>query len=189
MKNLYLVKKDPMQPADCNNWIIMNAYEFAQFIKTPDGQRRKDDFGRLSACSENEYTIYAECGYESAKKWKADQNRQDYVKRVKEEMGISFFSYNSVMVDEDEISGESLIADEDCDVELYVIAKIEKENLHKAIELLPEYDRRLITCLFLLEKPMTEKEFSEKYGIKRRTVNDHKEKALRKLKKIIESLK
>ena len=41
MRKIYLVKKNPEQPADGNNWIVMNSFEFMNFVKTPDGQKRK----------------------------------------------------------------------------------------------------------------------------------------------------
>lgn len=37
MKNIYLVKKNPEMEVSDENWIVMNAYEFAMFLKTPDG--------------------------------------------------------------------------------------------------------------------------------------------------------
>lgn len=189
MKNIYLVKKNPEMEVANDNWIVMNAYEFALFLKTPDGQRRKSDFGKLPNSSESDYTIYAECGSENAKAWKQERNRHIYVEQQKENLGVSIFSYNSIEINDEEISGEELIVDPDCDVELYVVKKIEKEVLHKAIEQLSEYDRVLIYSFFFLDKPMTEKEFSEKYNINRRTVSYHKERALQRLKKILQNQK
>ena len=37
MKKIYLVKKDPAKEGQ-DNWITMNGYEFAMFMKTPKGQ-------------------------------------------------------------------------------------------------------------------------------------------------------
>ena len=47
MRKIYLVKKNPEQPADGNNWIVMNSFEFMNFVKTPEGQKRKACFGQL----------------------------------------------------------------------------------------------------------------------------------------------
>ena len=47
MKKIYLVKKDPEKPASKDNWIIMNSYEFAMFLKTPEGEKRKSAFRSL----------------------------------------------------------------------------------------------------------------------------------------------
>ena len=40
MRKIYLVKKNPEQPADGNNWLVMNSFEFRNFIQTPEGQKR-----------------------------------------------------------------------------------------------------------------------------------------------------
>ena len=51
MRKIYLVKKNPELPADGNNWLVMNSFEFRNFIQTPEGQKRRDRFGQLDACS------------------------------------------------------------------------------------------------------------------------------------------
>lgn len=39
MRKIYLVKKNPELPADGNNWLVMNSFEFMNFIQTPEGQK------------------------------------------------------------------------------------------------------------------------------------------------------
>ncbi len=41
MKRIYLVKKDERLPAAEDNWIEMNAHQFAQFLKTDTGRKRQ----------------------------------------------------------------------------------------------------------------------------------------------------
>ena len=36
MRKIYLVKKNPELPADGNNWLVMNSFEFRNFIQTPE---------------------------------------------------------------------------------------------------------------------------------------------------------
>ena len=62
MRKIYLVKKNPELPADGNNWLVMNSFEFRNFIQTPEGQKRRDRFGQLDACSVDDVIIIAECG-------------------------------------------------------------------------------------------------------------------------------
>lgn len=64
MKKIYLVKKDPAAEGQ-DNWITMNGYEFAMFMKTPEGQARKDNFGQLDACSEDDNIIVMEAYLET----------------------------------------------------------------------------------------------------------------------------
>lgn len=94
MRKIYLVKKNPEQPADGNNWIVMNSFEFMNFVKTPEGQKRKACFGQLDACSVDDVIIIAECGAETAKQWRSEKDRHDYLLKRKqlEEFLIKSFS-------------------------------------------------------------------------------------------------
>lgn len=187
MKKIYLAKKDPAMPADGSNWIVMNSYDFAMFMKTPEGQKRKNNFGQLDACSRNEYIIVAECGSESAKEWRSSKDEHDYLVNVEKEMGFTVFSYNTQETSEDDMSGEELIVDKNCDVEQEVLRKIEYEELYKALSLLSDDDKNLLVCLFLHQKPMTEREYAKEYGEKQTSVNYRKARALERLKKILEN--
>ena len=78
MKKVYLVKKDPSQPESRDNWIVMNSYEFAMFMKTPEGRKRSNNFGRLNGCDDDDVIIIVECGKENAREWKREKERNDY---------------------------------------------------------------------------------------------------------------
>lgn len=186
MKKLYLVKKDPAQPATCDNWIVMNAYEFAMFMKTPEGQSRKSNFGPLDACSYDDYQIIGECGKECAKKWRSEKDRHDYLKCLEKQSEITTFSYNAIEVNDEELTGEELLVDEDCDVEEMVLKRLKYEELYKAIEQLDQNDRLLIGCLFLQKNPMTSVEFGKMYGYSPQLVKYYKFRALDRLKKLLE---
>lgn len=186
MKKIYLVKKDINKPADAKNWLVMNSYEFAMFMKTPEGQSRKDCFGPLDACSFDDYQIFAECGKEVATQWRANKDAADYLREWEEKSGIKTLSYHNIICDDIEMSGEGLLIDEDCDVELYVVKKVEVEELHKALAKLSPDERKLIACLFLVDKPMTELEYAEKINGKQTTVGYQKRKILAKLKKMLQ---
>ena len=187
MKNIYLVKKNPEMEVSNENWIVMNAYEFAMFLKTPDGERRKDNFGKLPNCGlDADYTIYAECGVQTAKEWKSEQNSYDYLLRHKKESGIKTVPYQALVINGEENNGEELIADENEDVEFYVLKKIAIEELYQAIYRLSPYERDLITCLFLLDEPMTESEFALLHGTYQEKISRQKRKALLKLKELLE---
>ena len=116
MRKIYLVKKNPEQPADGNNWIVMNSFEFMNFIQTPEGQKRRDRFGQLDACSVDDVIIIAECGTETAKQWRSEKDRHDYLVSIENQSGMTVFSYNTQTTTEDEMSGEELLADNQSDV-------------------------------------------------------------------------
>ena len=41
MRKIYLVKKNPELPADGNNWLVMNSFEFMNFIQTPEAETKR----------------------------------------------------------------------------------------------------------------------------------------------------
>ena len=61
MKRIYLVKKDERLPAAEDNWIEMNAHQFAQFLKTDTGRKRKNRFLQLDATFEEGDALFYEC--------------------------------------------------------------------------------------------------------------------------------
>ena len=138
MRKIYLVKKNPEQPADGNNWIVMNSFEFMNFVKTPDGQKRKASIGQLDACSVDDMIIIAECGAETAKQWRSEKDRHDYLASIEKQSGMTVFSYNTQTTTEDEMSGEELLADNQCDVVEEVLHRFQKAHIHDTLaRLLP----------------------------------------------------
>ena len=103
MRKIYLVKKNPELPADGNNWLVMNSFEFRNFIQTPEGQKRRDRFGQLDACSVDDVIIIAECGTETAKQWRSEKDRHDYLVSIENQSGMTVFSYNTQTTTEDDI--------------------------------------------------------------------------------------
>lgn len=103
MRKIYLVKKNPELPADGNNWLVMNSFEFMNFIQTPEGQKRRDRFGQLDACSVDDVIIIAECGTETAKQWRSEKDRHDYLVSIENQSGITVFSYNTQTTTEDDM--------------------------------------------------------------------------------------
>lgn len=91
MRKIYLVKKNPELPADGNNWIVMNSIEFMNFVKTPDGQKRKACFGQLDACSVDDVIIIAECGTETAKQWRSERIGMIILRQSKNSPGLQCF--------------------------------------------------------------------------------------------------
>ena len=184
MKKIYLVKKDPAAEGQ-DNWITMNGYEFAMFMKTPEGQARKDNFGQLDACSEDDNIIVMECGAEKAKEWRADKDRRDYLKECENASGFITFSYSAIYSEEGEISGEDMLPDDSCDIEEEIVHKMLLQEMRKAISSLTAEEIELINALFLDENPLTEGEFAALHNEKRSTVNSRKYAVLRKLKNIM----
>ena len=100
MKKIYMVKKNPNMPENEDNWIMMNGFEFAMFMKTEEGQRRKNNFAQLDACSEDDDIYIVECGEERAKEWRSEKYAHDYLRECEEESGLETVSFNAVNMEE-----------------------------------------------------------------------------------------
>lgn len=187
MRKIYLVKKNPEKPAGKENWIVMNSYDFAMFMKTPEGKKRRPNFGQLDGCDLDDVIIIAECGQDKADQWRAEKDRHDYLKEVKAKMGYTTFSYQAIAsVEGDEMTGEDLLHDPDTDVEETVIIRIMKDKLRIAVMSLDEHERHLIEKMFLTAHPMTEEEYARLTGKNRGTIHYQKMRILGKLKSLLE---
>jgi RNA polymerase sigma factor (sigma-70 family) len=86
--------------------------------------------------------------------------------------------------------GQSFAAEEES-VEDRVIAAILREQLHDALELLDEGERKIINEIFFARDGdgKTEREAAKTIGMPQRTLNDHKLRIFEKLKKLLENEK
>lgn len=186
MRKIYLVKKNPELPADGNNWLVMNSFEFRNFIQTPEGQKRRDRFGQLDACSVDDVIIIAECGTETAKKWRSEKDSHDYLASFEKQSGVTVFSYNTQTTTEDGLSGEEILMDRGCDVAGEVIEKLYLMELQNALSQLNEKERQIITLLYG-ESSTSEAQCASKLGCTQQNIHYLKQRALRKLKKFLEN--
>ncbi|MFR0787849.1 MAG: hypothetical protein ACLSHM_06480 [Vescimonas sp.] len=189
MRKIYLVKKNPELPADGNNWLVMNSFEFRNFIQTPEGQKRRDRFGQLDACSVDDVIIIAECGTETAKQWRSEKDRHDYLVSIENQSGMTVFSYNTQTTTEDDMSGEELLVDQDCSVIDAILKKEEKSTLYAAVAKLSPAEINLMTSLYLCDDPIGQREYARRHGVAVTTINHQLTVALKKLKKNAPKLK
>ena len=188
MKKIVLVKKDPSRAAGEDNWIVMNSYEFAMFMKTSEGQRRRSGFGVLPCCGAGDAMIIAECGEELAREWKSAANREYYLRKRNAEHGNLVFSYSVLSaLSGDGHFGEETLWDEKVNVEKIVQERLAKEKLREALRSLDAEERDLVEKMYLAEPPMTEEEYASSVGIKRYQANYRKYRVLKKLRRLLES--
>ncbi len=182
MKKIYLVKKDPEKSAQ-DNWIIMNGFEFRQFMQTDEGQSRKDCFGKMPALSPDEPITFIECGRESAREWDRSIKKEKYRRERDERDGYIVFSYHHLKSSNDEdLTGEDILKDDSPSVEESVIRKMKNADIRRAVMQLPDEERDFILCRFLDERVLTEAEYAEKIGVSRDTVYNLKRRSFRHLR-------
>ena len=182
MKTIYLVKKNPEVQGDQNNWITMNSYEFAMFMKTEEGKRRRAFFGEMDAVDEHDYRIVMECDAASARELKREKDRATYLRRVEIESGICTFSVDEQRLYDDRKEEEVSLVDPSADVEGDCVKKQEMEELVKALSKLNREEFDLIQHMFLNEKCLNGEQYAKMLGVSRKTVNEKKKAILRLLR-------
>ena len=187
MKKTYMVKKNPNLPTSADNWIFMNSYEFAMFMQTEEGQKRKKNFGQIDACGEEDDIIIAECGEESAKEWRAEKDAHDYLKECEAESGIETVSFYAVNDDGEEINLDETIADPNCDFENELFRRFELEQLQHALAMLPAEEYAIVYKLYLSESKISERNLAKKMGLPQKTLNNRKLQIFERIKKILKN--
>ncbi len=182
MKKIYMVKKNPNMPESEDNWIMMNGYDFAMFIKTEEGQRRKNNFAQIDACGEDDDIYIVECGEERAKKWRAEKDAHDYLKECEVNSGFETISFNAVDADGEELNLEDVVADPDSDVESEAFRRMKKEKIRSIVNLLSEDEYNLIFELFLSDEPMSLSEIADRENVAVSTIMRRRDKILEKIK-------
>ena len=186
MKRTYLVKKDPQLPIGEDNWIIMNAFEFHEFMNTEEGRKRRQDFGQMDGYGREDTIIIAECGKEIAKKWRAEKDCREYIEGRKKQsaffcsplMYLSDFSRNWTQ--------DALFSDEYCDMEEDVWDRLEREKLCIAVENLTPLEKQVIMALYYTKRPKSEEEIGRNLGVSRQTLRSLKKLVLEKLRTVLD---
>ena len=173
MKRIYLVKKDERLPAAEDNWIEMNAHQFAQFLKTDTGRKRKNRFLQLDATFEEGDALFYECSEDEYPVWKRERESNLYKNRRQRESGYSIISYIAMTEDGETIEGENVLPD------------AEIERLIQAVAQLTDDDQNIIRQFFLTQEPISELEYSKINGISQQAAHKRKKAALKKLKEIL----
>jgi DNA-directed RNA polymerase specialized sigma24 family protein len=121
--------------------------------------------------SKEEYEIHHE-----------ERERSKYLRKVKKE----YITLSFERMDDEGTHGDEIIADihQDC-AEDVAVGNVMLQKLREVLEYLPEEERKLVLSLFSSED-MTERKLSEITGIPRKTINDRKNRILRKLKKLLD---
>lgn len=182
-KVIYMVKKNPAMDNQ-ENWMMLGRKEFMKFVRKPEAKGRF--FCDLGGHDEPDDIIYiAECGIEQCKKWRKENNRHRYLKKIESqyEPTISL----DFMVDEDGelIDFDEILADEDSNFVEQIIEKETNDSVRQATAKLSDGSRKLIESLFLSDCPVTEAEYARQIGVTHQTIHTRKLRALFQLKRIL----
>lgn len=179
MKKVFLVRKDTTMPYGEGNWQIMDVAEFKKFKATDEAKGRT--FVRLFQQDSESDLIIKECEPDEAREIKTTLQKARRLQQYADKKGIVEISYSQVNVCGEIVSSEELIVDETQDVESIVNKKLETEALYVALSKLTKAEKTLIRCMFLQDKPMTERELAVIYDVSSVTIHKRKVAVLKKL--------
>lgn len=179
MKKVFLVRKDVTMPYGEGNWQMMNVAEFKKFKATDEAKGRR--FVRLFQQDSESDLIIKECEPNEAREIKTAQQKLRRIQQYANNKGIVEIPYSQVNVDGEMVGSEELIADETQDVENIVNKKLEMEALYSALSKLTKAEKMLIRCMFLQDKPMTERELAVVCNVSAVTIHKRKVAVLKKL--------
>lgn len=154
------------------------------YLKSEEGKKKYFDVWKDD---DRDVMIGVEVPPERAKRYAAEQRRRRYVKAVMKELDISITSLDIITDAETEsFNGEQILPLLSVNLEEDLIEKIEREELHKAIQKLTKEEQTLIQALFFYG--YTERSYAKKIGVYRNAVHKQKVRILKKLKNILENL-
>lgn len=185
MEKIFVVRKDPQKPGSDDNSIVMCFKEFDAFLRTEEGQRRKDCFIKLDAVDESDAIIFLESSREEAIKKKQEQNHSDYLHRQQKERGVLEVSLDMPIdmgEEGDETTLLDLIADEAADTEKQAVEQIIHTELPAALGELDHSELDLILAFYIREEKMTVNRYAESTGESRRQIRKRHDSAIRKLR-------
>ncbi len=160
-------------------YTLLEGKALYDFLKTEDGKRRCfhveiDDDGNK---------IGIEATHEFIKQEESEKNHAAYLERQKVESGLEIISANIIVRDnETDVELIETIADVSVNVEQDVLNAMDLQNLHKALEQLSKSEYDLIYHLYLVQEPLTERQYGAVRRLPQKTVNYRKRMILRKLK-------
>lgn len=180
MKTTYLVWKDPACDGINPSWRELAGQEFLALVRSAEAAGRY--FVKLENAEDGTATVI-EATRASYLAWRKEKRRHEYLQTCAE--GKPAVSYHALDSDSGEC-GEELLEDKAADVLSECVMAMTRETLKAALTLLTADEYRLIAYLYLSDKRGTERGYAALCGIPQKTLNDRKNRILRKLRKYFE---
>ena len=160
------------------SYALLQGEELHLYLKSPQGKNKEF----LKAEDEYGNEIGIEIPPEKLAQYKKEKNREDYLRQVQEEMEITIVSFDSVIIDGEEMSGEEAIPDESMMAEELLIEKEERQKLKDALRSLSKEELYIIKGLFFDCPRKTETILGKEMGMSHQAVHKKKQKIFEKIK-------
>lgn len=183
MANKYFVWENSFRGQETIRWIELNGHEFYQLVRSENAKGRY--FIKLDndICPDDD-VIYIEA---------TQEQYQDWIKEFLHHRYLAKFSIRYEFVPIDVLFQESQLQliprpHEDIlvDVEQNTENKFVREAIHDAVKKLNDKSREAIVSKYYETVDLSDREIAKKLGIKSKTFEKRRERALEKLRKILE---
>ncbi len=169
---------------DAKCFIKTKNNEYEQITYKILQKRRKNNIKYRSKKFIPLYGMLLEVPPEEYKDFYKAIERNKYIK--KEEIRVKTISIDAISNSDDDFIHKDVINDKNVNIEFEVERKEEISNLQKALSMLDESDYKLIKSLFYDER--TIREYANILGIPFTTIQNRKNRILKKLKEILKNL-
>ena len=151
------------------------------FLNTPEGKACR--FMKVCDYGETDDEVFVEVSSENMKDFRKYERREQYVADTIRDNEYMILSLSYEETEDSEETLESVIADEDVDIQEDVLHQCDLETLRKALKTLSEEELALITALYLSDEPMTLREYAKVIGVHFTTVDYRVKCIFEKIKK------
>ena len=165
--------------------MIMDYREFARFLETEEGQRRKDRFEIVGNRDDESGAIYMEfSSREEALATRRERYHSEYLKKQEAESGYTTLSLDALAETEDEdgITLLDMIGGDGEDTEETVYEMLLKQNLPGALVQLNGPEAALAAAFYEAEEKMSENRYAKLTGEPRRRIHERHQSVKRKLR-------
>ncbi|MGN1372679.1 MAG: hypothetical protein ACI4VK_01375 [Candidatus Coproplasma sp.] len=161
---------------------LLEGQDLYEFLHSP--QRKEKAFLKTEDINGNEIRI--EIPSEHRTQYIKEVNRENYVRRTQMDLDIQVVSFNTVIIDGEEMAGEEAIPDDSQSLEEQMIEREEIDSLKDALRSLSEEELYIIKSLYLNSERKTEKILGCEIGVSQQAIHKKKQAILEKIKKILE---
>jgi len=185
-----MVKRDPGLPEGRDNWILMSYRQYSAFLRTEEGRRREHDFIRIDSCGDEDCVIMVECTGKLAKEMRRDSERTRYLERERRQVqrrAGEDVPLEEILEQEEEERYAEYLTDPAGDVEEKVFARMDREQVQKAVGALDKEKGDLVRSLFLDKNETTETQYAFRNGMSWSEVRGRRKEALKELERLLKN--
>ena len=152
-----------------------------QYLRTEEGKKKYFDVWQDD---DRAVMVGVEVPPDRAKIYESEKRRRRYLSAVMAELDISVTSLE-VITDGENINGEHALPNLSVNPEEFLLDRLEKEELHKAIQKLTKEEQNFIKSLFF--DGYTERDYAKKMGVYHNAIHKKKLRILEKLKNFLKN--